>query len=161
MAQYYKISKARLAEIIKEEYQSLHQSESRRLNEARFSEYGKIDAEDGNPPSKIGRGDEEYMAAYNAVLLARGEEPLEIEKPDQRYLDALGRGQLSNDYTARNRKDEKMDPVGKEDADVDNDGDEDDSDEYLAKRRKAIGKAMKQEGLDSIRDLIAKELKNL
>ena len=37
---------------------------------------------------------------------------------------------------------EKMDPVGKEDKDVDNDGDVDDSDEYLMKRRKAIGKAM-------------------
>jgi len=160
MAQYYKISKARLAEIIKEEYQSFEHNRSR-LNEARFEEYGKIDAEDGNPPTKIGRGNEEYMAAYNAVLVARGEEPLEIEKPDQRYLDALGRGQLSNDYTARNRKDEKMDPVGKEDADVDNDGDEDDSDEYLAKRRKAIGHAIKKESLDSIRDLIAKELKNL
>jgi len=36
----------------------------------------------------------------------------------------------------------KLDPVGKEDADVDNDGDEDSSDEYLMKRRKAIGKAM-------------------
>ena len=160
MAQYYKISKARLAEIIKEEYQSFEHNRSH-LNEARFEEYGKIDAEDGNPPTKIGRGNEEYMAACNAVLLARGEEPLEIEKPDQRYLDALGRGQLSNDYTARNRKDEKMDPVGKEDADVDNDGDEDDSDEYLAKRRKAIGQAIKKESLDSIRDLIAKELKNL
>ena len=160
MAQYYKISKARLAEIIKEEYQSFEHNRSR-LNEARFEEYGKIDAEDGNPPSKIGRGNEEYMAAYNAVLLARGEEPLEIEKPDQRYLDALGRGQLSNDYTARNRKDETLDPVGEEDGDVDNDGDEDKSDEYLAQRRKAIGQAVKKESLDSIRDLIAKELKNL
>jgi len=36
----------------------------------------------------------------------------------------------------------KLDPVGKEDGDVDNDGDEDSSDEYLMKRRKAIGKAM-------------------
>ena len=33
---------------------------------------------------------------------------------------------------------EAMDPVGKEDGDIDNDGDKDDSDEYLAKRRKAI-----------------------
>ena len=40
----------------------------------------------------------------------------------------------------------KMDPVGKEDGDIDNDGDEDSSDKYLAKRRKAIGKAMKKEG---------------
>jgi len=37
---------------------------------------------------------------------------------------------------------EELDPVGKEDGDIDNDGDEDESDEYLAKRRKAIGKAM-------------------
>ena len=162
MAQYYKISKARLAEIIKEEYQSYEHNRSR-LNEARFEEYGKIDAEDGNPPTKIGRGNEEYMAAYNAVLVARGEEPLEIEKPDERYLDALRRGQMSSDRRPSNRKDEKLDPVGEEseDGDIDNDGDKDESDEYLAKRRKAIGKAMKQEGLDSIRDLIAKELKNL
>ena len=39
----------------------------------------------------------------------------------------------------------KLDPVGQEDGDVDNDGDEDSSDEYLKKRRKAIGKAMKKE----------------
>ena len=36
----------------------------------------------------------------------------------------------------------KLDPVGKEDDDVDNDGDVDDSDSYLKKRRMAIGKAM-------------------
>ena len=36
----------------------------------------------------------------------------------------------------------KLDPVGKEDDDVDNDGDVDSSDEYLKKRRAAIGKAM-------------------
>lgn len=34
-----------------------------------------------------------------------------------------------------------MDPVGKEDGDIDNDGDEDESDEYLAKRRAAISAA--------------------
>ena len=37
----------------------------------------------------------------------------------------------------------KLDPVGKEDGDIDNDGDEDDTDSYLLNRRKAIGKAMK------------------
>ena len=40
-------------------------------------------------------------------------------------------------------KKKKMDPVGKADADIDNDGDVDSSDEYLHKRRKAISKAMK------------------
>ena len=42
-------------------------------------------------------------------------------------------------------KKKKLDPVGKEDGDVDNDGDKDSSDEYLMKRRKAISKAMKKE----------------
>ena len=40
----------------------------------------------------------------------------------------------------------KLDPVGQEDGDIDNDGDKDSSDKYLSKRRKAIGKAMKEEG---------------
>ena len=37
---------------------------------------------------------------------------------------------------------EKMDPVGQEDKDIDNDGDHDSTDKYLANRRKAIGKAI-------------------
>ena len=41
--------------------------------------------------------------------------------------------------------DEAMDPVGKADADIDNVGDTDSSDEYLHKRRKAIKAAMSKE----------------
>lgn len=37
---------------------------------------------------------------------------------------------------------EGMDPVGQEDGDLDNDGDEDESDKYLKMRRKAISKAL-------------------
>ena len=37
---------------------------------------------------------------------------------------------------------EGMDPVGKEDKDIDNDGDHDSTDKYLLKSRKAIGKAI-------------------
>lgn len=43
----------------------------------------------------------------------------------------------------RGVKKEALDPVGQEDGDIDNDGDKDKSDKYLAKRRKAIGKAIK------------------
>ena len=39
---------------------------------------------------------------------------------------------------------EALDPVGKEDGDVNNDGKKDDTDSYLMKRRKAIGSAMKK-----------------
>jgi len=45
-------------------------------------------------------------------------------------------------------QEKKLDPVGKEDGDVDNDGDKDSSDSYLMKRRKAIGKAMKKEEIE-------------
>ena len=48
--------------------------------------------------------------------------------------------------------DEALDPVGKEDSDIDNDGDVDDSDEYLKKKRDAIGKAMKKES-KSLKDI--------
>ena len=37
---------------------------------------------------------------------------------------------------------EKMDPVGNEDGDVNNDGKEDETDAYLLNRRKAIKKAI-------------------
>ena len=40
----------------------------------------------------------------------------------------------------------KLDPVGKEDDDVDNDGKVNSSDEYLKKRRAAIGDAMGKDG---------------
>jgi len=46
----------------------------------------------------------------------------------------------------------KLDPVGQEDDDVDNDGDSDSSDEYLKKRRKAIGKAMKKEEVEELEE---------
>ena len=41
-------------------------------------------------------------------------------------------------------RNEALDPVGKEDGDVNNDGKKDDTDSYLMKRRKAIGKAIKK-----------------
>ena len=44
--------------------------------------------------------------------------------------------------------DEALDPVGKEDGDVDNDGDVDDSDKYLKKRRATVAKAIKKQNGD-------------
>ena len=47
---------------------------------------------------------------------------------------------------------EKLDSVGKEDADIDNDGDSDKTDRYLHRRRRAIGKAIatRKEALDPV-----------
>jgi len=45
-------------------------------------------------------------------------------------------------HEAKKSDEEKLDPVGKADADIDNDGDVDDADDYLKNRRKKIGKAI-------------------
>ena len=59
-------------------------------------------------------------------------------KERETYVDSAG--------TTRHKSGAKMeglDPVGKEDGDVNNDGKKDSTDSYLMKRRKAIGKAIK------------------
>ena len=50
---------------------------------------------------------------------------------------------LAKTKAKRAKMKEGLDPVGKEDGDVNNDGKKDSSDSYLLKRRKAIAKAMK------------------
>jgi hypothetical protein len=58
-------------------------------------------------------------------------------------------GHIINRYYDLDEADEEeLDPVGQEDDDIDNDGDSDDSDEYLRNRRKAITKAVKKESTD-------------
>jgi hypothetical protein len=46
---------------------------------------------------------------------------------------------------AKDKSSEELDPVGQADADIDNDGDVDSSDEYLKKRRKKISKSVKDD----------------
>src|SRR6056300_1241399 len=70
-------------------------------------------------------------------------------------------------------EEKKLDPVGQEDGDVDNDGDTDSTDKYLKNRRKAIGKAMKgkkddvdtdpklDEAKEDTATLVAKALKKM
>lgn len=58
----------------------------------------------------------------------------------------------------------KLDPVGKEDADVDNDGDSDSSDSYLKKRRAAVGAAIaadKKKKVAEALDPVGKEDKDI
>jgi len=55
----------------------------------------------------------------------------------------------------------KMDPVGKEDDDIDNDGDSDKSDDYLKNRRKAIKKSMGKEAKVEINPEIKEEVEEI
>ena len=81
------------------------------------------------------------------------------EKKDDSYLEPDMKKRQANNEKARKEMEkvkgqknphfeetqvvEKLDPVGQEDGDIDNDGDKDKSDKYLAKRRKAISNAIK------------------
>ena len=54
--------------------------------------------------------------------------------------------------TAKAKAGKKLDPVGQEDKDIDNDGDHDKTDKYLLKRRKAIGSAIRKRADKKIRE---------
>jgi hypothetical protein len=71
--------------------------------------------------------DKAGYATYEPVW--KDKEPESIVGPDPRVAGSL---------------DEKLDPVGHEDADIDNDGDTDKTDKYLKKRRVKIGAAIAQ-----------------
>jgi len=64
----------------------------------------------------------------------------------KKYLDIKENSLESSVYNVLHGiQEKKLDPVGKEDGDIDNDGDKDASDKYLAKRRKTVAKAIKKD----------------
>ena len=75
-------------------------------------------------------------------------ESVEMTEHGDAYEGERRKGRL----TARAKQGKKLDPVGKEDADVDNDGDVDKSDKYLLKRRKAIGAAIRKKADKKIKE---------
>ena len=90
-----------------------------------------------------------------AARAAGGSKDDSKKQPDPSKDGFTGIGNMSIDQirkmSARIDKEKKektqkeaLDPVGKEDGDVNNDGKKDDTDSYLMKRRRAIGSAMKK-----------------
>ena len=91
--------------------------------------------------------DARHISYSEALLRHLSDGNLEDVEEALHYMEQDG-VDIVGDYDLENPEDvetieEKMDSVGKEDGDIDNDGDKDSSDKYLAKRRAAIGKAMK------------------
>lgn len=67
--------------------------------------------------------------------------PQDISNQVRRYIN------VQEEEKDNNVVEEGLDHVGKEDGDVDNDGDKDNTDKYLLKKRKAISKALKEAGI--------------
>jgi len=79
---------------------------------------------------------------------------LELEMSEKEYRNSAtkmvnnpeeGYGMEEEKQLASGITNEKLDPVGKEDDDIDNDGDVDKTDKYLANRRKAVSKAINKQ----------------
>ena len=75
-------------------------------------------------------------------------ESVEMTEHGDAYEGERKKGKL----TAKAKAGKKLDPVGKEDKDIDNDGDHDKTDKYLLKRRKAIGAAIRKKADKKIRE---------
>ena len=149
----YKITKKRLAQIIKEEYQSLQHRKTRRLTEdASDDTFDMVDVivQALGPQQAL----EELVQAMERST-AQDLLGYVMQMPDMRMP-----GDEVEDYdpSAYNRKDEAKEAK----KDFDGDGKKESSkEEWEGSRDKAIKKAIKKESLDSIRDLIQQELKNL
>ena len=94
--------------------------EGEELEEAKRGLYANIHAKRkrGEAPAKP--GSEDYPAKDAFKKAARTAKKEEVELTEKK----------------------KLDPVGKEDKDIDNDGDHDESDKYLIARRKKVGKIL-------------------
>ena len=99
----------------------------------------------------------------------RGESPAKPGDDDYPAKDAFKKAaKTAKEEVEYVEEKKKLDPVGKEDGDVDNDGDKDSSDSYLLKRRAAVSAAIKskkgtkKEGYSDWRtELIEKDVKGV
>ena len=118
----------------------------------------KLGAVTAIPKSEQEAARERTLAKAKAMREKRGIK--EEEKKVKRWWDDDGdgkgweEGEVSGKFKKKKVK-EALDPVGKEDDDIDNDGDVDKSDSYLKNRRKVRGKVISKEGFSNWRnDLI-------
>ena len=93
---------------------------------------------------KQGKAWEKRFGKGSVTRVKDGKKVSEAKKPDANkngIPDYAEDGKGKNDLKKKKVK-EALDPVGKEDDDVNNDGKKDSSDAYLKKRRAAVGKAV-------------------
>ena len=97
---------------------------------------------DGNKKEPMKKASKEVEAPKERLKTDRN--MFSIPKGEQ---EAARERLLAKARAKREKMKESLDPVGQEDADIDNDGDTDSSDKYLHKRRKAIGKAISKKSV--------------
>jgi len=130
-----------------------------------FNSYrGRVDSTKSALFDREVAANDREAAADNAREIARKEQKFkqgireEESTMSNKLIDSFLKLQATNSSNLFEaaKKAKKLDPVGKEDEDIDNDGDKDKSDGYLHNRRKAIKAAMK-EATDPNAEGIAKD----
>lgn len=121
----------------------------RQMNAARIGgvgHLGKLSEQRARLQAQIDEISQEKLYTYHAKAGADLQKKREKLDKGTLTMKDLKKGQnrVKGLNTAAAKMHEAMDPVGKADADIDNDGDVDSSDKYLHNRRKAIAKAMKK-----------------
>ena len=116
------------------------------------------DLQDPNDESDMAKSQLHKTAKYSIELLQMIKDGQQLDAWVQAkltkvadYMDAVKHYLEGEEYlnspeapSEEEPMDEKMDPVGKEDSDINNDGKVDKTDKYLKKRRVSISKAMSQ-----------------
>jgi hypothetical protein len=114
----------------------------------------KLGAVTAIPKSERDAARERALAKAKALRAKKG---IKEEKKAKRWWDNDGdgkgweEGEVSGKFKKKKVK-EALDPVGKEDDDIDNDGDSDKSDAYLKNRRKVRSKVIAKEGYSNWRE---------
>jgi hypothetical protein len=99
---------------------------NKKMNESHYEIGDKVRCKASGMTGKVVKTDDPETGAYYSVETEKG-----VKKYSPDELEAITT--------------EELDPVGKADDDIDNDGDVDSSDKYLKKRRKAISKSVKDD----------------
>ena len=169
----FEISKARLTQIIKEEYQSLNEDNALTRTIHRWAEEAKSIPPHLTVARMVDAGD--YQGAIEMLEAMKAQAEFQSMQaggmaerltPDQLEIDEelLGKQKRENleeahcNTAAGTRDDKELSDKPKKEMDTDNDGDIDEKDlENLRNKKKKLNK----EAVDSIRDLIKQELKSL
>ena len=128
----------------KEEEKELELAYLQQLDEEPTKKY-KVRVTDKNGKSYVRFAD---RAKITELRQNPNIESVEMTEHGDAYEGERRKGRL----TARAKAGKKLDPVGKEDKDIDNDGDHDKTDKYLLKRRKAIGAAIRKKADKKIKE---------
>ena len=153
---YKYMTKEELKKLIREAYEEVVGEDTYEEGKKKHKEEPKkAEKHEEEPKNKITKSLVHDLESEEGKLKGRGDKKgAEIVDKAGKFLKKLvGRvvnesdveemlAELDCDECYEESVEEKLDPVGKEDSDVNNDGKVDNTDKYLMKRRKAIGAAL-------------------